>query len=794
MNISLDLDLRPESLTNIQSLIKVINLTNNPVICFDHNKFKRLNNRCWRLLHNQSRDPSTSSMNQSHLHIPDEAIALSNHKPPRTLVLNSTTNTLFSHMSNLSLSKNHNSSHSSMSNIDEEELSELESDMKPKDENKNIFFIANSPSPPADQHPQQQQQQHHNTDSTPTVSAGDTCACDKKYDDINVETISVIPNRPKNLSRQDSLFSNNNQINFQKYSSSDMSDDGIEEEDESDSDSDSEGEVSEADVSKPTAEFTDNVPAANHKFRDQPVIIKTVSDSAKTKTSKAVKANETNGRKNSKSDDSEWMSVSSEDEKSEISYRPINFTKRVPPPVRQVSSDTITIPENSKKDNSPPLKPRSLLSGLFLNEMAKHHLHQHSDPLACASDNPSTPSSVKTSSNSVFSNSNRSFKPMLKRSSTTGIITVGQEESNGNSKIKIQKPSIMFQKKYTSMTDISKKYPHFHNKLIKNDILKDKEGNDISYSASRCIDCKKAKSMNPPSHVDEANYGNDDYESLAKQKSIVGISDFNVISDTSHVLETNALNSTSNNSHLNLNTFTRNNHSSTTTNSGSTTSSSNNNTSNNLSLSLLSSSLNKYSNSNTHSFKHVLSKSSLNLTNLFGSKKNNHKHSDNNDKLRKSNGVDPSPGNHSFGSSSFKSSSHSHNDAYNPDPKVTSLANSQEVELDSKELKEVIPTAIPGLVISTPVPTQIQSNDLKIEDDNEQSAVDSDGSKIKFSPNTTRKSMFDSELSLSLKDSIRIDYTLGKVPLPRKIIASDAQPLNTVDDDFSLDDYHSKGW
>lgn len=62
--------------------------------------------------------------------------------------------------------------------------------------------------------------------------------------------------------------------------------------------------------------------------------------------------------------------------------------------------------------------------------------------------------------------------------------------------------------------------------------------------------------------------------------------------------------------------------------------------------------------------------------------------------------------------------------------------------------------------------------------------------------------MLSSELSESLKESIIIDYKLGKIPLPTKVIENNAVLLNkegiVVDasniDDDDFDDYHSKGW
>lgn len=743
-----------------EAVIRLLRATNHPLEPHIDPKAQvsRVNNRCWRLLHRHNGTLGSFADEDPYA----AAIELSNKpldKP--TLESQSTSNTVFSHMSNLSLHKNNYSSHSSMSHIDEEQsdcdsllgkpeklTEKTEKGKKPGD---NIFFIANSPSPPKDD-----------------------CGCDKskQSDEVNVETIDVFPNRPKNLARHDSLFGNANKLDIHDYSSSEMSDAGIEEEEE-DSDEDSES------IAESDEEFEEEFEEESSLFHLKP------SDpsshhSAQSSTERNGKKTRSGSRKYSKSDDSEWLSISSEEEKAEVTYKPIKFSKRIPPAARQISSDTITIAERPEEELSPPLKPRSLLSGLFLNEMAKqHNLEPPSlrlDSLGLASNGASVSSSMNLNS--------ASRKPILKRSSTTGIITVGQETDKDN-KIKVQRPSIMFQKKFTSMTDISRKYPHFHNKTIKNNILNEKL--DQNGESSRCAHCDKPNGS-------EIQVGSEGYESLAKQKSIVGISDFNVVSDTYHTSETNHLNPSSNsNSHLNLNSLAQNGHSNA---SSSTTSSS---ITGNLNQSILSSSLNRYSTPTTNSFKHVLSKSSLNLTTLFGSKKYS-KYNVSNEKFKRSN-ASISSENHSSNSGSPSTKS-SNIDSSNPD-----LKHSQELKPD------VTPTTIPGLL--PPVPTNIPSSNHSGSKKSGDSIEDKGNSKptasshgkshdistnledgaIKMSPNSTRKNMFDSELSLSLKDSIRIDYTLGKVPLPHKIVSSHNPQYHAPEnDEFSVDDYHSKGW
>ena len=234
--------------------------------------------------------------------------------------------------------------------------------------------------------------------------------------------------------------------------------------------------------------------------------------------------------------DSEWLSVSSDDEDKcdlrETEIHPLQFKKIQPRANTDFGASTSTIPisaELSQKRNSTPIlqKPRSLLSGLFLNEMANG---KHPPP---------------------------TYKPILKRSSTTGIITVEQSRPNNSSK-PTKRHSILFSKKHNSSTDISKNYPHYHNNLVRENILNDREG---------------------------------DTDILGKQRSIVGISEYNVMTKSSatKLSELGKENETI--------IFT---------------SSSYNET--------LSSSLSKYSEavslSNT-SFKNLLSKSSMNLTKIY---------------------------------------------------------------------------------------------------------------------------------------------------------------------------------
>ncbi|QRG36964.1 hypothetical protein FDK38_001329 [Candidozyma auris] len=255
--------------------------------------------------------------------------------------------------------------------------------------------------------------------------------------------------------------------------------------------------------------------------------------------------------------ESEWVSISSEDEKNlqnSPSSQPLTFAKVVPVPVparhAQAPPDPADLSTETVKP-SPISKPRSLLSGLFLNAMA---------------DQTSTPPGNK-SSNAVAS------KPVLKRSSTTGVITIDKgnnthnnnNNSNGSSvreKKHLQKPSIMFSKRYASLTDISKS-------SLRSPVLFVEEEDAI---------------VKADANADAENL-------FAKQTSSVGLSDFMA-----------SANSTANVQNLSIKDG------------------SNKGNCENCECAI-SSSLSKYQNvppTGGNSFKNFLSKSSLSLTSLFG--------------------------------------------------------------------------------------------------------------------------------------------------------------------------------
>lgn len=407
----------------------------------------------------------------------------------------------------------------------------------------------------------------------------------------------------------------------------------------------------------------------------------------------------------SKSDtESEWLSVSSESEQILTSPMPLKFDKKAPmSKVSSVSTDIIPTPNADHISSPTIMRPKSLLSGLFLNEMAhKHELNKKQGP-----------------------------KPVLKRSSTTGIITVDQDANNRSNGLggKIKRPSIIFSKKYTSLTDISKNYPHYQNNLVKNDIV-----NNVT---------------NGP--IDPSGESDDGGNLFAKQKSIVAVSDFNVT--------TKSASSKSKSSSIRSNSNTA---------SGASGEQD------------LSSSLSRYSksvsfnnlkarndsNGSLSSFKNLLSKSSLSLTSIFGQNK--------------------------------KSVTGKFKPSLRPgDSREVLLATEpspdSEISKDKSSREVVAPNE--GAPLS-PSPTKPEPQASMVESSTEPLVQTK---MVKLSPKSTRRSMLSAELSNSLKESIIIDYKLGKVPLPSNVINSEelfkaqkAANLEPFDDD--ADDYHSKGW
>lgn len=419
-------------------------------------------------------------------------------------------------------------------------------------------------------------------------------------------------------------------------------------------------------------------------------------DEKHNEKAKETKTSETKNGKNMETcndDESDWLSVSSEDDRSCMQTVPTEliFSKRQNFGNRAGSGSNLSSTATINHGRSLG-KTRSLLSGLFLNEMA----------------NPSQPSPRR--------------KPLLQRASTTGIITLDQSETNNRKNSteytkEVSRPSILFSKKYASTADISKNYPHYKNFLVQNDILRDESGNQTDSES----------------------------ESVVKQKSSVGISDFIV---TTKLMSSGSQNNLENKDRPIMKKYMSYN--------------------DNLPLS---SSLNKYSIS-SHSIKNILSKSSISISNLFNQKNMLRRGASSSDKISASKTFEP---NQSF-----------------------TVSRSAE-ERDVPVTNSLSPHSVsPSIATKTNIRTQtsdVYEKGNPLNDVGEPSALSSKTAKL--SPKTTRRSMLSTELSKSLKDSIIIDYKLGKVPLPERVIRNEdlvhGQTINGLSD-TGTDDYHSKGW
>lgn len=619
--------------------------------------------------------------------------------------------------------------------------------------NKNIFYIANSPSPPPDS-------ANDSGSKTLAVTNNDTYASPKSKNNssenlLRLRNSSNASPRSKNNSCDDLLriknsnhaspkSKNNSSENLHQYGASHskrqgslfsnyqikavshhtdqivLNKDPNNEDDDDNSSTDiSDGSfLSESEEEEVATKQQSNPTARSLRLSDQSFI--------KSRRSTMSK---------SEDNESEWMSVSSESEISspKVAIQPLKFDKKIPLsiPTRSVvsnSTDTFqntTIYEENDEDliessslkNKQFTKPTSLLSGLFLNELAN----------------------LKAGFNSQNHASNLK-KPLLKRSSTTGIITVDQDFSaSGRDKNKIKRPSILFSKKYTSLTDISKNYPHYHQSLLKNHNI----------TPDNLVKRPSPTVAGPPASDDDS----EDDSLFAKQKSIVSISDFNVTTKPSSIHSGDINNHENGDKKL---------ESSTVSNDSS-----------------LSSSLNKYSTSlNNHSFSKILSKSSLSLSNLFNQSKNRISSTSNNIKNKSYLYPQKIPGENHTMSKSYDNSSLRPNRPVERSPISRSF--------NKSSLNE-----------------SIQEESIK-EEKNAEGANTLLAKPIGSSPNSS-KTPISMEFSNSLKESINIDNKLGKVP-KATITINDEELLRhhrsklglTSKIDFGeeddVDDYHSKGW
>lgn len=532
--------------------------------------------------------------------------------------------------------------------------------LKPSTKGSNMFYLATTPSPPSNgashessegSHPKNGMQNKTNTTTNGTNNGGHF----PKSHDSSLHKQPLVGGR---IQRLDSLFSSNHLINSSTKTAA--KDDGS----------------SSTEISEVESELEDS---DDEKHNDK------AKETRETKTGKNMES--------CNDDESEWLSVSSEDDRSCVLTVPTEliFSKRQNFGNRAESSTNLNSTATINHGGSLG-KTRSLLSGLFLNEMV----------------NPTQPSPRR--------------KPLLQRASTTGIITLDQSETNSRKKSRedtrgFSRPSILFSRKYASTADISKNYPHYKNFLVQNDILRDESGNQTDSES----------------------------ESIVKQKSSVGISDFMV---TTKLMSSGSQNNLENKDRPIMKRYMSHN--------------------DNLSLS---SSLNKYSIS-SHSIKNILSKSSISISNLFNQKNMLRRGASSSDKIS--------------ASKTFES-----NQSFTASRSVE--------ERDSPVTNSLSPHSIsPPIATKTNTRTKPRDLDEKsdpLNDVRDPSALSSRTAKL--SPKTTRRSMLSTELSKSLKDSIIIDYKLGKVPLPERVIKNEdlvhGQSIDGLSDS-GTNDYHSKGW
>lgn len=385
------------------------------------------------------------------------------------------------------------------------QLAQLGPKITPPDSKKNIFFIENTPSPLA-------RSLSNRANRTPSFS-GSILGPQKEAQNAGSGIQNTQNQNQAPFKRQDSLFCSQN---LPRASSDDLS------------------SVSSSELSESDDEERDDL----HELRArQPSTI--------SKSSRSMKSD----------NESEWISISSEDERNQNSptvLKPLTFAKVVPvpvPPLRAATTDAADLSAETIRP-SPIAKPRSLLSGLFLNSMADQK---------------------RRSPNGENGDLNIAApKPVLKRSSTTGVITIennGAGSSSGSKEKKhLLRPSIMFSKRYASFSDISK----------------------LS-QRSPVLFVEEEEASGDAANKDDSGL------LFAKQTSSVGLLDFMVSgSSTTNLSKLNLNDDHVSKPHCESCELT------------------------------ISSSLSKYSNVHTHggsSLKNLLSKSSLSLSSLFGQTK-----------------------------------------------------------------------------------------------------------------------------------------------------------------------------
>ncbi|KAK6199178.1 uncharacterized protein RJT21DRAFT_121479 [Scheffersomyces amazonensis] len=618
---------------------------------------------------------------------------------------------------------------------------------------KNMFYIANSPSPP----------QKNQQDAEHIISLN--------------QQLNPQPQRssnsfhPQPVKRQSSLFSSTNQIQTKSineldshdesgYSSTDIDEDededDIYEEEEEEEDDDNENEQHNAKEINEKTQLQSKPEFGKHDENNHPELPKSSSkiffDARRANLLHGLKSNNQKSEKiiiNTKSksagttdneNDREWLSVSSEDDHTNKSLdgqnhhalAPLQFNKIVPTishgsNISSTSTDILPIVEENVNLSSTSRftpqgsikKPRSLLSGLFLNELAN----------------------VSHDAYNSYNNDGENSKPVLKRSSTTGIITTTQQQQhNPPQKLKsvigftTKRPTLILNKRYTSMTDIRHR---------SSSLLPDQQVSENLEINQNQID-RNGAGTGSDAHSATSHEEHLWFNSKNKQKSIVGVSYSTVTSAMSAAIPSNYT-SDSNDNKPHTSIESKPDHET------------------------LSSSLHRISRSvSNNSIRNILlPKQTLNLSRLYTNSKSK------------------------FGRSetSFESDKSNFNQ----------LEGSTSKPYHLKPLTPKYPQV--QVSPSTPISTspELSNKVLKDPEDGITSSPNVKAEPIEMSPSTKRKEMLSSELSESLKESIIIDYKLGKIPLPTRVIDSDkimrANGMATVGgDDSDFDDYHAKGW
>ncbi|KAI5967702.1 hypothetical protein CANMA_002882 [Candida margitis] len=247
------------------------------------------------------------------------------------------------------------------------------------------------------------------------------------------------------------------------------------------------GDCSSTDISEDEDSDVDEIEEEDHEEKGHEHTLKQDASHASEVSQSNIDVTRKSSTATSTRDDndSEWVSVYSSSinstaasSKSIPKNQSLNFTK-VEPPSSVLSNETIsTMDKQRRNSNSTPVlnKPKSLLSGLFLNEMA----HSQS----------STPAPVAD-------------KPKLLRATTTGVMTIDEEN---------KRPSLIFTRKFPSFTDIPR-----IGKRIQSPASMTTNMTNSSSSASESV-----------AAVDVNNSFDSSNTPLKKQGSSVGISDINV--------------------------------------------------------------------------------------------------------------------------------------------------------------------------------------------------------------------------------------------------------------------------